>query len=212
MFENRWGPVSALEGIAASGRYGRRTGDVGMLVSEVAGAGLASVMTRSGRRQALAAAVRSAFAAELPAAPRREDGGAIAFIWSGPDQWLALTEVRPAKGMEALLAAPLAGLASIVDKSHGLTLLRLAGPRIRDALAKGIAVDLNPRIFNSGCTAITAVAHIGVQFWQLDDRPTYEFAVPRGYVGSYWHWLAASAAEYGVELIRPSATGALRSA
>ena len=33
------------------------------------------------------------------------EGRDIAFIWSGPDQWLACTQPAPAGGMEALLAA-----------------------------------------------------------------------------------------------------------
>ncbi len=57
--------------------------------------------------------------------------------------------------------------------------------------------------------AVTAVAHIGVHLWQTDDGPTYELAVPRGFALSFWHWLEASSAEYGLELvtrIEPAAT------
>ena len=74
----------------------------------------------------------------------------MAFVWSGPDQWLACKVPAPAEGMEALLAAPFAGLASLVDQSHGRTLLRVTGPHVRDALAKGVAVDLHPRAFKTG--------------------------------------------------------------
>jgi sarcosine oxidase subunit gamma len=125
-------------------------------------------------------------------------GRDIAFIWSGPEQWLAYSHPAPAMGMEAHLAA-FAGLGSIVDQSHGRTLLRVAGPRIRDALAKGLAIDLHPHAFMPGYAAITTVAHIGLHIWQLDARPTYELAAPRGFALSFWHWLEASAAEYGLE-------------
>jgi heterotetrameric sarcosine oxidase gamma subunit len=191
--------VSALDGVVAPGRYGRRTGDPGVIVSEVRGAGLATVAARSNRRLALAEAARANFGVELPAAPRRVEGQEIAFIWSGPEQWLAYCQPAPAIGMEAHLATAFAGLGSIVDQSHGRTLLHVAGPRIRDSLAKGLAIDLHPRAFLPGYTALTTVAHIGLHIWQLDVRPTYELAVPRGFVLSFWHWLEASAEEYGLE-------------
>jgi len=97
--------------------------------------------------------------------------------------------------------ASFAGLASIVDQSHGRTVLRLTGPRIRDALAKGVPIDLHPRAFKAGDSAATLVSQIAVHFWQVDDRPTYEFAVARSLAASFWHWLEASAAQYGLEFI-----------
>ena len=174
-----------------------------MTVSEVRGAGLATVTARKGRRAALLDAARSAFGAELPATPRRVEGRDIAFIWSGPDQWLACRHPAPAEGMEALLAAPFAGLASVVDQSHGRTLLRVTGPHVRDALAKGVPIDLHPRAFKAGDAAATLVSHIPVHLWQIDDQPTYEFAVARSLAQSFWHWLAASAAQYGLEFVDP---------
>jgi len=191
--------VSALNGVVRVGHYGRHTGDPGVVVSEVREVGLATVTARKGQGRALVDAARSAFGVELPDLPRCVAGRDMAFIWSGPDQWLAYRHPAPAAGMEAALAVSFAGLASIVDQSHGRTLLRVTGPRVRDALAKGIAIDLHPREFKTGYAAVTAVAHIGVHFWQTDDRPTYDFAVPRGFALSFWHWLEASAAELGLE-------------
>jgi heterotetrameric sarcosine oxidase gamma subunit len=193
--------VSALDGVVAAGRHGRRTGDPGVIVSELRGVGLATVTARKGRREALLDAARSAFGVELPSEPRCVTAREMAFIWSGPDQWLACRYPTPAQGMEAALLKPLAGLAAIVDQSHGRTVLRVTGPRVRDALAKGLAIDLHPREFKTGYAAVTAVAHIAVHFWQTDDRPTYELAVPRGFALSFWHWLGASSAEYGLELV-----------
>ena len=102
--------------------------------------------------------------------------------------------------MEAILGGAIAANASIVDQSHGRVLLRAGGPRIRDALAKGLAVDLHPHAFGRGDAAMTCVGRIGVQLWQIDDRPIYELAVPRGYCLSFWHWLQSAAAEFGLDL------------
>ena len=193
--------VSALAGVVEPGRYGRRSGDPGVTVSEVGRAGLATVTARKGRCAALFDAARSAFGVELPATPRRVEGRELAFIWSGPDQWLACKLPAPAEGMEALLATPFAGLASVVDQSHARTLLRVTGPQVRDALAKGVPIDLHPRAFKAGDAAATLVSHIPVHLWQIDEQPTYEFAVARSLAQSFWHWLEASAAEYGLEFV-----------
>jgi sarcosine oxidase subunit gamma len=195
--------VSALDGVAV-GRHGRRWGDAGVIATEVRDAGLATITARNSKGEALHEAALAAFGLALPPAPRRAASPDLAFIWSGPDQWLAYARPAPAAGMEAQLA-PLAGLAAIVDQSHARTLLRIQGGRVRDALAKGVALDLHPRAFQAGDAAVTAVAHIGVHFWQLDDSSTYELAVPRGYALSFWHWLATAAAEYGLELTAPAA-------
>ena len=80
-------------------------------------------------------------------------------------------------------------------------LLRVTGPHVRDALAKGVAVDLHPGAFKTDDAAVTLVSHIAVQLWQIDDRPTYEFAVARSLAQSFWHWLEASAAQYGLEFV-----------
>lgn len=195
--------VSAPDSAVKPGRYGRVTASPGVTVTEVQGVALATVTARSGRRGALLDAARSAFGAELPATPRRAEGRDIAFIWSGPDQWLAYKHPAPAEGIEAFLARPFAGLASVVDQSHGRTLLRVTGPHVRDALAKGVPIDLHPRAFKAGGAAATLISHIPVHLWQIDDRPGYEFAVARSLAQSFWHWLEASAAEYGLVVVDP---------
>ncbi len=199
-------PVSALKGSVAPGRYGRRGGTPGVIAREVRGFGLALVTARLRRRAALLEAARSAFGVEPPAGPRWAAGGDILFIGCGPDQWLAYRQVAPAQGMESLLA-PLAAHAAIVDQSHGRAILRVTGAKVREALAKGVAVDLHPRAFTAGDAAATLVSHLPVQLWQLDAAPTYEFAVARSLALGFWHWLEASAAEFGLELMAPGGAG-----
>jgi sarcosine oxidase subunit gamma len=102
--------------------------------------------------------------------------------------------------MEDYLRAACGGHAAIVDQSHAGMLLNATGRRIRDALAKGLPIDLDPRAFGIGHAAVTAVAHVGVHLWQINELPTYRLLIPRSYAGSFWHWLSASAAEYGLEV------------
>jgi methylglutamate dehydrogenase subunit D len=195
--------VSALEGIARPGRHGHKGPHPGVVVTELPASGLALVTARNGRSADLIAAAVAAFGVAPPATPHRLENAGLAFVWSGPDRWLAhRASEPPGVGMEALLA-PLAAHAAIVDQSHARTLLSFSGPRVRETLAKGIAVDLHPRAFRPGDTAMTRVAHVGVQLWQTDETPTYALSVARSLAGSLWHWLAASAAEYGLELAPP---------
>jgi sarcosine oxidase subunit gamma len=172
-------------------------------VQELLGAGLATITARKGQRAALLERSRSAFGVELPVRPRHAEARGAAFIWQGPDQWLVRITPLPPSGMDALLVPALAGLASVVDQSHGRTLLRVSGPRARAALAKGVAIDLHPRAFMPGYAAVTSAAHIGVHLWQVDDAPTYELAVARSLARSFWHWLAAASAEYGLDVAHP---------
>jgi sarcosine oxidase subunit gamma len=200
--ESRHPFVSALEGVAAAGgRYGRATANPGVVVGEIRGAGLATVTARRDRTAAVRDRVRSAFGCDLPATPKRVVGRDIAFVWLGPDQWLAIKQPAPDAGMEALLAAPLAGLAALVEQSHGRTLLRVTGPHVGDALAKGVPIDLHPRAFMPGDAATTLLSHIPVHLWQTDAKPTYEFAVARSLAQSLWQWLATASAPYGLMFV-----------
>src|SRR5215510_6268930 len=189
--------ISPFKDVLTPLRCGNPVGTPGVTI-ELRGTGtLAIIATRQGQRRMLSEAALSRFAVDLPDLPRRVEGRDIAFIWTGPDQWLA----QGPPGKEAQLAEAFSGLVFIVDQRHARTLLRVSGPRARDALAKGLAIDLHPRAFATGSATATSVAHIAVLLWQVDDRPTYEFAVPRSYALSFWHWLQASAAEYGVEFV-----------
>lgn len=194
--------LSPLAGAAAAGHYGRLSGSAGegpgVLVSEVR-AGLATLTARKGRGQELLTAAGMSFAVELPGPGRCALGEAMTFIWCGPDRWLALATPPPAGGMEARLAQ-LRGLAAVADQSHGALVLRARGRHVRDALAKGVPIDLDASAFGVGHAAATTVAHVGLLLWQWDEAPTYGLLVARSFAPSFWRWLSASSAAYGLAL------------
>jgi methylglutamate dehydrogenase subunit D len=197
-------PCSALRGLALPGRYGAANGEPGVVLSERADLALAAVMVRKGANEALAKRVRAVFGLDLPTTPRRAARGSLAFVWAGPGHWLAVTEERDGTSLEKLLRHDLSNLASISDQSDGRAIVRIAGARARDVLAKGVPVDLNPRAFTAGDAAVTTVGHIAVHLWQLDETPAYEFAVLRSYAAAFWRWLMDSAAESGAVIEGPS--------
>ncbi len=191
-------PRSAFAGFLAPGRHGRVEGDAGVAVQARDGLALARLIARKGGAAELAAAIRSGHGLDLPTTPKRVEQGGLAIIWSGPGQWLAVAE--DGRDLAGDLAATVGAFAGVSDQSDGLAVLRVSGPRARDALVKGVGLDLHPRAFGPDDAAVTVIAHVGAQLWQLDDAPTYEIAVFRSFAGSVWRWLEASAAEFGCDV------------
>src|SRR6185437_14176558 len=159
---------------------------------------ICSVLARRGAGDRLARAIQSEFALELPPTPRHTGNDSLAFAWAGPGQWLALGERMTGPALEQKLRAAAGDAASIVDQSHGRALIRVTGPRAREALAKGVLIDLHPRAFGPGSAASTVVSHIGMHFWQVDAAPTYEIAVASSLALAFLEWLTEAAAEFGV--------------
>ena len=179
------------------GRHGSRDGAAGVTLSERSGLALCVISAGAGKANEVAVKVRSVTGLDLPMGPKwvRKDG--FALIGTALGQWLAVAGGKGALPLLAKLAAALKGLATIVDQSNGKAVLRITGPRARDTLAKGCSLDLHPRVFKPGSAATTPVALIDCQIWQVDEKPTYDLAVPTSYAESFWSWLTGSAAEYG---------------
>jgi sarcosine oxidase subunit gamma len=196
--DGRLQPTPALAGIAVPGRYGKQAGEPGVVVSERAGLGLATLAARRGAP--LRVAVKASYGVDLPEGSAIVHGPAVSFIGYGPGQWLAVSESLANEALAGDLAQKLKGLASISDQSGGRTVFRISGPRARDVLAKGLPIDLDPRFFPLGSAATSTISLMGVQLWQTDDTRSYDVAVFRSVSASFWRWLTASAAEYGYEV------------
>lgn len=193
-------PRSPLAGIAQAGRHGADGGAPGMVLEEVATLQIASLTARKERSVALAAAVRKHWGLDLPLVPRWVGDERLAFLWSGPDQWLAVSESWPG-ALDTGVRNALSGLASVTAQGDGRMVVRIAGPRTRDVLAKGMAVDLHPRVFGPGDTAVTQFAHVGVQIRQLDATPSYELLAFRSHTATLYRALLSAGAEYGVDVV-----------
>lgn len=140
-------------------------------------------------------AAETVLAFKLPLVPNSSvAAGARMALWLGPDQWLIV--LPPADPVP--LAHALAGhQASVVDVSDLRALFELAGPRARDVLRKGCAVDLHPREFRPGCCALTALARVRAAIRQADERPAYQVWAERSYAEYLWNWLMDAMREFG---------------
>ena len=197
----------AFAGFTAPGRFGAEAGAPGVKLREVTGLAMASVMARKGGGDALAAIARRAFGVEPPETPRRIESAALAFTWAGPRQWLVTRGGGDSDALARDLAGHFTNLAAITAQGDGRAVLRISGPRARDVLAKGLPLDLHERVFTAGDTALSVIAHMGVQITQLDAAPTYEITLMRSFAGSFWRWLTLSAGEYGYLVEAPLAAG-----
>jgi heterotetrameric sarcosine oxidase gamma subunit len=166
---------------------------------------IARVAARKDRVAALVRKVHERFGLDLPDGPSHVQSGELAFIGVGVETWLAVLDTGLAdtdlNGFAASLRDVIDESATVADQMGSYVVLRLAGPHVREALGKFVALDLHSRAFNPGSAASTIAAHIPLTLWRLDDGPdelpVFELAVPRSYAGSFLHVLTESAAEFG---------------
>lgn len=198
-----WRPINAWAGIDVL--QIQTADDAGVRISLCDERGQANLIVSSGKRAAFAAAAAVGYGVELKdrsACRGTLQGRDLTFLWSGPDHW---TVIAADPHIAADLVRHFAGLAAVIDQSSSRAAVRISGAKAREVLAKGVLIDLHPRAFQPGDAAMTSIAHIGALLWQVDDAPTYEISVFRSLAESFWHWLAQSAAAFGVAIDRPPA-------
>jgi sarcosine oxidase subunit gamma len=171
----------------------------GVIACECLGRRLAIIEARKSCETQFAEKIRAQFELHPPIGPRRVSVGDVTLLGLGPSRWLAITPSGAAATIEAL-ERTVSGYASFIDQTDGLAMLRISGPRARETFAKGLPIDLDASAFALDNVAVSAIAHIGVTIWRLDDAPTFEIAIPRSYAGTFAHWLQESAAEFGLEV------------
>jgi sarcosine oxidase subunit gamma len=194
-------PRAPFSGVAHSVGTGGR-----IVATDRDGLGLATVAVCKAQGAALAQRVKERFGLLLPDGPRRAAVDGIAFAGVGPGVWLASQELG-GNAFAAVLEQEIGALAAVTDQSDGYAVLRLAGPKVRNALAKLLPLDVHPAAVKPGDVASTVASHMGVTLWRLEDAadgsPVFEFAVFRSLAGSFWHALSLSAAEFGLSVAEP---------
>jgi sarcosine oxidase subunit gamma len=135
------------------------------------------VSARKGKAAELAALVKDGLGLALPEPGRSAAAGLHRALWVQPDSWLIEAPAGQAGTLAAELAARLAGLASVVDQSHGRCVLRISGAHARDVLARICRLDTHERAFAPGRSAATLIGHVSCMLHQIDDAPTYDLLV-----------------------------------
>ncbi|WP_342364301.1 sarcosine oxidase subunit gamma [Terrarubrum flagellatum] len=160
----------------------------------------AEIVARRGRAAELSAALKTAFGFDAPAAGRSARNVDVEALWIAPDTVLI---VGAAPAISRLRNALARDVAAFVDQSGGYGVLRISGPRAREALAKGCRIDLHPSAFGSGHVARTIMAQMPVAIHQLDDAPTFDLIIPRTLAVSFADFVTESAEEFGLSVLPP---------
>ena len=181
------------------GRHGAAEPDV-MTISERRLA-IVQLTARKDQVEATAAALASVTGLDLPQPGHTSSARDLMAVWAQPNSWLLMQPLRPGPSLPRVLDAACGGVASIVDLTGGRAVLRLAGGRVRDVLAKGCRIDLHPRAFGPGRSAMTVIGHVETVVIQIDEAPTFDLIVPATYAASFLDWLERAAEEWGYELI-----------
>jgi sarcosine oxidase subunit gamma len=193
-----------LEAVAAAhlrpGRHGREEGAAGLRLRILSGRALVQVMARRGKDAALKDAVRSKYGVALPDKPVMARGQTMSFLWAGHHNWMAMADETRAVDLESTLRADLGSLASLSDQSDSRLLVALSGPKVRDTLANLVPIDLHPRAFRPGDTAMTLFGHVAGQITQVDPAPIFELMVLRGFADSFLHDVEAAGAKFGIDV------------
>jgi sarcosine oxidase subunit gamma len=195
-------PRSPFAGHLAPGRHGA-AGDAGVTLQERR-ASVVEIVALRGGEGAVAAACRDAFGAEPPAPGRSTGGARTTLLGLGPSNWLVVAPPDLPGALAADLRERIGQAALVADQSAGFVLLRVAGARARETLAKGCRVDLHPREFGPGRVARTPIAQVGTVLRQVDDAPRFDLLTSAITARSFAEFLLHAAAEFGVEVLPPA--------
>jgi sarcosine oxidase, subunit gamma len=149
---------------------------------------------------ALLDGVRQATGLDLPQIPNSVSrNGEFRALWLGPNEWLLIGPAGREADLVRSLRTSLAGQhAGVTDVSEARTCILVAGVKARELLARGISLDLHPRMFGTGRCAQTGLAGANIVLEQIDDRPGFEIAVLNSFADHLWRWLERAGADYRV--------------
>ncbi|MFT5141256.1 MAG: sarcosine oxidase subunit gamma [Rhodothermales bacterium] len=118
--------------------------------------------------------------------------GDPAAIWQAPDQWLIISDAKPAEELVAQIQQALATqLYAATDMSSGSACFSLQGPSARRLLAMGCGIDMHPGVFKTGQCVRTHFANIALQIVAVDDNG-FDLYIDRSLARYLADWLATA--------------------
>jgi sarcosine oxidase subunit gamma len=178
----------------------------GLVATNRCGLSIAALIARKGRIDDLAKIVDCHYGINLPRGPFRTTLGAHAFLGLSRESWLVISD--QARSLEIELRNLVADTASVVDQSDAYGVLHLSGAKLRNTLLKMLPLDLHPKAFPVGYVASSVASHVAIRLWRLDDAPdgspTFEVAIGRSFVRTFWLSFIECAGEFGVTAVSSS--------
>jgi sarcosine oxidase subunit gamma len=150
-----------------------------------------------GRDRTVIDAVGKALGFPLPRMPNTSAHKDSLCLWLSPSSWLFVTEDAGRETLVEQLMAAIKDLdAAITDLSDSRTTLRLGGPRLRDVLAKGCALDLGAKAFEPRTVVRTLVADVPVILYH-EETGAYIDAHVGAFDADYlWTWLIEAGRDF----------------
>ncbi|MFI1393730.1 sarcosine oxidase subunit gamma [Streptomyces sp. NPDC020681] len=160
---------------------------------------LTQINVRLDPKGAAADAVGLALDLQLPVEPNTVvRAGELTALWLGPDEWLVVGPPGSQQDLEGRIRGACGDEpVSVIDVSAQRTALLVAGPRARDLLAHGCALDLHPRSFTAGRCAQTTLGRTQVVLVARDEpRAGFWVLVRSSFADYLTDWLLDAAAEW----------------
>jgi sarcosine oxidase subunit gamma len=153
---------------------------------------------------AFTAAVKAATGVDLPTkANTANQAGENRILWLGPSEWwLVAPGEQLADLVERLRAAFSGQHTAVIDVSESRTVIGLTGSAARELLARGVSLDLHPRVFGAGQCAQTGMSKANVLLHQTGAgaKPSYEIYILKSFADYLWRWMSLTAEDFGLAI------------
>jgi sarcosine oxidase subunit gamma len=192
---------SALSHFSLKALAAQTGGHAGIVMSEIAHRAIINFRGNA-EDPAFAAAVKSATGVDLPVKANTVNGsGANRILWLGPDEWWLVAPGEQRVALIEQLRQVFSGQhTAVIDVSESRTVIGLTGSSARDLLARGVSLDLHPRVFGPGQCAQTGMSKSNVLLHQTGDEPSYEIYILKSFADYLWRWMSLTAEDFGLAI------------
>ncbi|MEZ5648855.1 MAG: sarcosine oxidase subunit gamma family protein [Alphaproteobacteria bacterium] len=134
-------------------------------------------------------AATEVLALELPPVLGSVSRPGLTILGLGPSEWLIVTpEGEEVSLMHCLHGRMAQEICSLIDVSDAYTVVTFTGPRVKEVLSAGCAIDLHARFFPAGKVARTLFARIPAVLHKASDH-IYDVYVSRSYADYLLAWV-----------------------
>ena len=186
---------SPLGAAFIAGDHGNAAGGIGVTLRERKGVSIIQITAWRDTLPAVLTAIGSATGLVLQDKPGlgRVAGEKSVFGFAPGRYFVVAATPELEMRLRSVISAE---LATIIDLTHGRTVIRISGPRAEWVLSKLLAIDLSEHAFPVGHGRATLHHDIHANIQRIDDE-TFDIYVFRSFARSFWQTLGHAAAEVG---------------
>ena len=191
---------SPLTSVWIPGDHGRSgAGEPGVTMRQGRDISIVRLQYSSSNAENVDSYLSDTFGVTSPAPNHVAENDGIRLLWGGPKH-ITLVASDASRLMDRLVDLTDRTGGSVVDQSHGHTIVNIEGPKARDLLSKGTGIDLHPTVFKPDHVAHTSLFHHSVTIDRRVGASSYDVHMMRGFAQDLFEHLTAHAADYGYRL------------